>query len=429
MSTWPQGISTSELVDITRSAVAQDCFSSSDRSLLVHDLDRLRQRIQFLHQTFPQGCLHAVAIKANPVVELLKVLVAEGAGLEAASMEEVHIALAAQCPPASIVFDSPCKTVAELNEALELGVTVNADNFDELARIDAIIDGNPPPAAIGLRVNPVVGTGSIAMTSVAGTDSKFGVRIDTQTEAISRAFANYSWLRGLHFHVGSQGCAVDMLVEAAARVDALVAELENRFGRDRVEFVDIGGGLPTEYRDDDQTPALDDYAARLQQRAPHIFNNRRRLITEFGRAIQTGCGFALSRVEYIKSIDDTPLAVVHLGADMFLRPVYQPELWSHRFHALDADGREKTGTTQPWTIAGPLCFAGDLIARNCELPDLAAGDLIAIRDTGAYTVSMWSRYCSRGMPKIVGYQSESHAFRVLRRRETPADITRFWDAE
>ena len=112
--------------------------SPLDRAVVLHDLDRLRDSLAALHDGFPAGSLHAVAIKANPIVAVLKEVVDAGGGLEAASWEEVALAIAAGCPPSAIVFDSPAKTDGELRDALALGVTINADNAGELRRIAAL---------------------------------------------------------------------------------------------------------------------------------------------------------------------------------------------------------------------------------------------------------------------------------------------------
>jgi diaminopimelate decarboxylase len=79
------------------------------------------------------------------------------------------------------------------------------------------------------------------------------------------------------------------------------------------------------------------------------------------------------------------------------------------------------------TIVGPLCFAGDIVGREIPLPPVEPGDWIVIRDVGAYTLSMWSRHCSRGIPAVIGYDPQGgESCRVLRRAETPEDVVRFW---
>ncbi len=388
-------------------------------ALLFHDLARMCRHIQELEQRFPPGTLHALAVKANPLVAVLREAVAAGAGLECASLEEVHLALAAGCAARRIVFDSPAKSRDDLELALALGIYVNADNEAELDRIAELGGGEA-----GLRINPQVGRGSIDATSVAAHASKFGMGLVDEREAILAAFRGHAWLRGLHVHVGSQGCDLDLLVRAAARVAELREEIDAMLGEARIGHVDIGGGLPVAYGAGDRPPSLDEYVARLRAAAPSLLDGRARLITELGRAVQAGCGFAATRVEYVKEGGGTRIAVGHLGADLLLRPVYNPQDWRHELVVLDAGGTLKDGPTRPWSVAGPLCFAGDFIARDVELPEIVPGDWLLIRDTGAYTLSMWSRHCSRALPPVVGFRGDE--MWLLHEGEEPRDVVAFW---
>jgi diaminopimelate decarboxylase len=423
MDVFHRRISLDEAATIVEAALSRRLLDGAS-SAIFHHLGLMRARIAALGAAFPDGTLHAVAIKANPVVEVLREVVQAGAGLESASIEEVELALAAGCPPERIVFDSPAKTAGEIEQAHRRGVYLNADNFVELDRIAAARQTSDSTSRVGLRVNPMVGGGAIAQTSVARADSKFGVPLEIERRKIVAAFAEYDWLTGLHVHVGSQGCELALLVEAVDRIAKLRREIPGATGR-VVSHIDIGGGLSTVYRTGDTAPTPGEYRELLQARSPDLFAADVRLVTEFGRSIQANCGLAVSRVEYVKPAQR--LAVIHVGADFLLRPVYRPEDWKHEFFVLDPTGMPKSGAASPVTVAGPLCFAGDIVARDIPLPPVEPGDWIVIRDVGAYTLSMWSRHCSRGIPAVIGYDPQrGDSLRILRRAETPADVVRFW---
>jgi diaminopimelate decarboxylase len=399
-------------------------------SCIFHSLDLLDRRIDELVEAFPSTSLHAVAIKANPVVRILRHIVRGSVGLEAASFEEVALAIAAGCPPRMIVYDSPAKTDDELREALRLGVHVNADSLDE---VDRAIRLRPlsSTSVLGLRVNPGVGDGSIPETSVAAATSRFGEPIGSVFDALARRAQSHLWIRGLHYHVGSQGASPEIHAAAARVVSRLRGDLHAELGRAQFDVIDIGGGATADYSGEPvMTPA--EIASMVRQAAPDFFTSDTRLITEYGRALQASCGWAVTAVQQIKHIEGHDVALVHLGADLLLRPAYRPEHWKHRFSLLPATtGPGPRGESRRWTICGPLCFAGDVIGRGVELTDLEPGDRLVIHDVGAYTVSMWSRHCSRGMPPIVGYRVRGSdvELSILRRGETPEDVVRFWSED
>lgn len=409
-----------DMASVTRDALAQGLWDG-DRAALFHDLNRLRNRVGRLTAAFPDTTLHAIAIKANPLVEVLRAAVQVGAGLEAASIEEVHLALAAGCEASKIVYDGPAKTRAELAEVARLGIHVNVDNFDELARVE------PGRATWGLRVNPAGDSGDIQLTTASGRSAKFGVSFGAahERDAVLDAFAANPWLSTLHSHVGSQGYGIDRLVEAVGSVVTLRDWINRRLGRQQITTIDIGGGLPARHCADRQEPTIGEYTAALRSKVREF--DQTRWITEFGRSVQASCGWAVSRVEYVKSIDQQRFAVIHVGGDFLMRPVYHPSDWYHDMVVLDADGHPKSGTPRPWTVGGPLCFGGDIIARDRSLPDIEAGDLLLIRDTGAYTLSLWSRHCSRGIPIVLGRDGDSLC--VLREAEQPADVVSLWSRD
>ncbi|NCG19939.1 MAG: diaminopimelate decarboxylase, partial [Rhodobacterales bacterium] len=303
----------------------------------------------------------------------------------------------------------PAKTTDELQKALHLGVWLNTDNADELERLKAL--GAPKQARIGLRVNPQVGEGAIAFTSTVGKASKFGVPLQNAVDLVRR----FPFISGLHVHTGSQGVGIELLQAAALATDVAVEELG-------LEWIDVGGGIPVEYTEKDKVPpTFSEWGTALSSMGSW---GKRTILTEVGRSIHAGTGWAISRIETVKDVDGTPTLVVHLGADFLLRRIYRAAEWDHEFVVLDPDGNPRTGTPVSSQIAGPLCFSGDLLARNRPLPTAQPGDLLLIRDTGAYTLSMWSRHCSRGLPPTWGYRARN--LTQLHRGEQPQDVVDFW---
>lgn len=400
-------------------------------AIIFYNLRAIQSRVLALQQLFPEHTQHAVAVKANPLIKVLSELKTYGAGAEVASLPELHLAQTAGFAPGTIVFDSPCKTTAEIEYALRTGVYLNADTFDELNRIAAIRHRLHSDSRVGLRINPQVGPGNISATSVAGPVSKFGIPIHGNSDKIRACFQKFAWLSGIHVHIGSQGCPVPLLISGIRKVLDLALEINHSLAlhsyENHIETFDIGGGLPVSYHPGIEPMPMEEYVIALKESCPELFSDAFRLITEFGRYIFANTGWVASKVEYVKRAPDQNIVITHVGADLFLRKCYNPADWHHHITVADKNGKLKSGTDiNKYMIAGPLCFAGDVIARDLALPEVTEGDYLLIHDAGAYTLSMWSRYNSRQMPLVLGYRDFDENFEILRRRETPDDLVRFW---
>ena len=454
-------LSREHIAETTRQALQQGLIREEDTAVLFQDLDYLASRIAYLQSCFPPTTLHGLAIKSNPLLRILEFTRELGTGVEAATTGEITIALRAGYRPDQIVFDSPVKTIPDLEFALKLGVHVNCDNLSELERVNLLLDKIGSSSTIGIRINPQVGVGSIIESSVADEYSKFGVPIKSKRKELEEAFSTYSLLTGVHLHVGSQGCAMEMLVEGVGILYDFVLEINeirnSKFAK-QISIFDIGGGLPVSYRYDQKPPRMEDYVAALTERAPGLFagtgaqstehNSPRhhgttapqrqtavrspqsstnwRLITEFGRWVYVNSGWTVSRVEYVKRDPGINTAMIHVGADLFVRECLNPADWQHEYSVLDSRGKLKEGVDdQPYNIAGPLCFAGDIVAKGVSLPIVEEGDYLVIHDTGGYTFSMWSRYNSRQTPRILGVQDGK--LLVLKEREELEEVAGFWE--
>ncbi|MFE1911452.1 type III PLP-dependent enzyme domain-containing protein [Streptomyces anandii] len=374
--------------------------------------------------------LHAFAVKATPLVPVLRLLHEEGVGAEVASPGELALARAAGVPPAATVLDSPAKTGAELRVALELGIAVNADNPQELDRIDALVRSSSSPSPrspLGIRVNPQVGGGSIEALSTATATSKFGValRDEGAREWVVRACLDRPWLTRLHAHTGSQGIPLSLMAQGVARTYALAEEINERAGRRQIDTLDIGGGLPVNFGSEATAPTYAQYARLLAEVVPGLFGGRYGLVTEFGRSLLAKQGTVLARVEYTKSAGGRPVAVTHAGVQVATRTVYAPGAWPLRLAAYDAKGRLKSGPEAVQDVAGPACFAGDLLAEARALPLLEPGDHVAALDTGAYYFAHHYAYNSLPRPGIYGYAPDGSggvAFATVREPQAPEEI-------
>ncbi|MBY8887750.1 diaminopimelate decarboxylase [Streptomyces sp. PTM05] len=413
-----------------RAAVAAGLLDDEQPVAGLIDVTGVRDSARALRDAFATPDVpvtHTFAVKAASLVPVLRLLDDEGIGCEVASPGELALARAAGVPAERTVLDSPAKTRAELREALDLGIAVNADNEEELTRLDALLAERPSASPVGLRVNPQVGGGAIDAMSTATATSKFGValRDPGAEERVVAAFAARPWLTRLHAHVGSQGCPLKLMAEGVRVAYELAERINDTVGRRQVGTLDIGGGLPVNFASDEVTPTYQEYADLLRGEVPGLFDGRYGIVTEFGRSLLAKHGTILARVEYAKSAGGRRIAVTHAGAQVATRTVFAPDAWPLRVLALGPEGRPKRGDPVPQDVAGPCCFAGDVLARARELPPLDEGDLIALPDTGAYYFSTHFHYNALPRPAVHGYlvaDDGSVRFVTVRERQTAAEV-------
>ncbi|MER5895289.1 diaminopimelate decarboxylase [Streptomyces sp. NPDC001876] len=400
--------SSTRFSETIRRAVADGLLSEEQPVAGFLDANGVRDSVAALHDAFAAvpgaPVLHTFAAKAASLVPVLRLLADCGMGCEVASPGELRLAVEAGFDPAKIVLDSPAKTRDELRLALYLGVAVNADSFSELRRIGEL-RSTGSASVIGLRINPQVGGGSIGAMSTATDTSKFGVALGDPgvRKQVVQAFAERPWLTRLHTHVGSQGCPLELIAAGVAETYRLAEEINESVGTRQVTGIDIGGGLPVNFDDDTVRPSFADYVAALRAEAPGLFDGRYALVTEFGRSLLAKNGFIGARVEYTKDAGGRRIALTHAGAQIATRTVFMPEAWPLRVGAFDAEGLPRTGPPMVQDVAGPCCFAGDVVAHARELPELREGDFVVLYDTGAYYFSTHWAYNSLPRPAVYGF--------------------------
>lgn len=408
---------------ILKTAISESLLSSTHPCAIFYDLPTLRSTIKSLEEAFPTPIRHAFAVKAAPLPGLLRHIREAGMYGEAASIGEVALCNAAGLVGSQVVFDSPAKTEPHLIKALQDRVHLNADSFEEVEKIAELRQAHGlEGGVIGLRINPQLNQqATITATFTASKSNKFGEPLQERREDIIQLYKKYQWLDGLHMHAGSQGCSLDLIVAAIKETVAMADEINEKGGS--IKVLDIGGGLSVDYDSDGMGASFQDLADLLDKHVPGL--KKYNIVTEFGRRICSSSGFIAARVQNVKQSGGKNYVICHVGADCLVRPVYVPEKWHHRVEIYDKDGKLKTGEEFIADVGGPLCFSGDIIARDRKVVRPEEGDILVVRDAGAYTLALYNRHTSQLTPGVYGWDGNGR-LETLKKQETLEDLVRFW---
>ncbi|GAB2685662.1 type III PLP-dependent enzyme domain-containing protein [Aliiglaciecola aliphaticivorans] len=416
--------------NIVQLAIKNNILNDEVTAIGVTDFERLRQTVSELHCAFPQPFIHTFAVKANALVDVLKELKSLGMGAEVASPGELLIAQKAGFENSETIFDSPAKTLSDLTQCIEQGISINIDNLQELERVDRLKAKNVNSSSIiGFRINPQSGSGSISSTSTATATSKFGYALadgDNRNQLLE-IYKQRPWLTSLHTHSGSQGCELELMAFGIKELVSLAEDINREVGYQQIQQLDIGGGLPVNFESEEVTPSFQQYADVLKQTVPALFDGKYRVKTEFGRAITAKNGFILTRVEYTKSMGGRHIAITHAGAQILTRTAFTPKSWPLRVSCFTPHGEvrnaENTEIVQT-DVAGPCCFAGDLVCKDKPLPKLEANDYVLIHDTGGYYFSNHFDYNS--LPRVSVYAVKGNDNHIdiscIRKQDTLTEV-------
>lgn len=399
--------------DVPLSAIAE----AAGTPVHVYSRSQLQSRVRALDAAFASypHDLH-YAIKANATLAVVREMRAEGAHADANSGGEIDVALRAGFTPDQIVFTGVGKTHDELVRAVTLGLkAINAESPGEMERIDAIARAHGTSARVAVRVNPDVDAGSHPHISTGSRSNKFGMT-PAQAHAMVTSMAARDHLRvvGLHVHVGSQITSAEPLRRGAAAI----ADLARALAAEgiQLEHLDVGGGLGIPYEPDQVVLSADEYAAAV---LPLVKPTGLRLILEPGRWITAQAGVLLTRVVDLKTqADGRWFVIVDAGMTDLLRPALY-SAW-HNIEAVEP----RDGAPISCDVVGPVCETSDTLGKNRQLPPVEVGDLLVVRDTGAYGAIMASNYNRR--PIAAEALVDGAHWRVVRRRQTIDDMLQ-WD--
>jgi len=326
-----------------------------------------------LRAVLPARVRIAYAVKANPNPGLLKCFAALGASFDCASIGELERVEALGLPPGRTFFAGPGKRSPEIQKALYMGVRIQAEGFEDLARIDAMATRE---TVVNLRVHPAFDVDEGNRIIGGSGPSAFGVDEEDVPALLERvARLNHARIRGLHvFAASNQRDAAKLRAIHGAVLD-LAKRLHETHGL-AFEQIDLGGGLGVPYTPEETPLDLKAFGQGLSNLlAEHPWFTGE-LILEPGRFLAGPCGSYLARVVRIKESRGTRFAILEGGINHLIRPLLTGQPFP-----VKAVG--KGAGAVPHTLAGPLCTSLDRLGE-VRLPELAAGDLLAFGTTGAY---------------------------------------------
>ncbi len=354
------------------------------------------------------------AVKANSCLEVLRLLRELGAGCDIVSRGELQRALAAGFDPAELVFSGVGKRGDELAAAIAARVgQINIESLEELEALAALATRHDGPAIrVGIRVNPDVTVDTHPYTRTAMAAAKFGIPADQVLETAQRVAAQQGLrLSGLAMHVGSQVLDPAPFERGTLRLAELVKALRAA-GVNTLESLDLGGGLGIRYKD--ETPLTPQMLAGAL--LPIVAPLGLAIHVEPGRYLVGSAGILLASVLYRKHAGGTHFVVVDTGMNDLVRPSH------YQAHHEIVMVRQSGGPSRPVDVVGPICESGDFLALGRPLPEVEAGDVLAVLGTGAYGFVMSSNYNARPRPPEILVDGKHWS--IARRRETLEDLLR-----
>lgn len=393
------------------------------------------------------------ASKANSNMAVLRAVRDARIDIEVNSGGELFKALRAGFAPEQIIFNGTSKTDEELDESVGAGIyAVNVDSVYEIELVEAAARRTGKRANVALRLVPEIGTRSHIGLQTALLTSKFGITHSEVQDAFRRALRNPDLLNvsGIHIHVGSQTPDVEPFAEAFRTMWEHLVRLHRETGH-TLSHINLGGGIPVNYLRDasqaDQLPAheremlgadldpADVLTAALKvaresaraAEAEHLLD-RVTILLEPGRSVIADAGLVLTTVRNIKRRPET--GDVWLLTDAGFNLLLSMTSYKWYYHLVSA-ARADAAHDTPYKVAGPLCDSGDVyfdIEGGGRLPDyrllpadVRPGELLALLNSGAYSLAQSFPYNGRPLPAAVMTRGDGRVD-LVRRRDTYEDL-------
>ena len=375
----------------------------------IYSSKAINDNFQSYQNEIREDHLICYAVKANSNLHILKLLSDLGSGFDVVSGNELKRCLLAGADKNKIVFSGVAKTEEEITLAIENDIlSINIESYGEFERILEVSKKLNKKVNCALRVNPDIAIGSHKYIQTGSKTSKFGLDKESVLKISSQCEVDGPIkLTSVASHIGSQISDENLILES---VDYLI-EIADELAKNghNIEYLDIGGGLGIQYRDEEEgSPKI------LLEKVKELLSERDfKIILEPGRSVIGTAGILVSKVEYIKEAGEKKFAIIDAGMNDLIRPSLY-EAW-HKVIEVD----HKNTDLDLYDLAGPVCETGDVLAKDRDLK-IMPGDHVAFMDVGAYGSVMTSNYNSRLRP--IELLVTKDKVQVIKRKESFEDI-------
>ena len=372
-----------------------------DQAIIAKQYKKLKDAFKGVNTRLNYAC------KACTNIHVMRELKLLGAGLDAVSIQEVWLALKAGFEPQDILYTPNCVSIEEIDLAVKEGVRINIDNLSILEQF-----GNRYGSSVKvcIRLNPHIMAGGNSHISVGHIDSKFGISI-YQMRHLSRIVESYNIdVNGLHMHTGSDILEAEVFLRGAELLFEAAEEFKN------LEFMDFGSGFKVAYKKNDLETDVNSIGKKITKRFKEFcksYGKDLELWFEPGKYLVSEAGEFLIKANVIKQTTSTVFVGVDSGQNHLLRPKMYDA-----FHQID-NISNPNGEKRIYSIVGYIC-ENDTFGWDRQLNEVREGDILSMKNAGAYGFSMSSNYNSRYRPAEVLIKDGKA--KLIRKRETFEDL-------
>ena len=377
--------------------------------LYVYDAQKIIEKISNLKNAFEGFDLKIkYACKANTNLNILKLMRKNSVEIDVVSPQELQLALMAGYEGSQITFTPSGVSFDEIELAVSHGAKINLDNLDVLELFGQAY-GNTKPCLI--RIKPHVFGGGNAKINTAQPDSKFGISVYQADEILEIVNKYNIKVIGLHQHTGSDIKEAESFTKAATAIYDLALRFKD------LQIIDLGGGFKVAYKDGDITTDMQDLGKVLGQK--HLdfcrkYGKHIQLWFEPGKYLVSESGTFLTTVNVVKNDPIKTFVGINSGLNHLIRPMFY-DAFHYIYNASNQDDRVQ----KMYNVVGYICET-DTFGTDRDLNEVKKGDIIAMKNAGAYCFSMASQYNSRFKPaEVMMLDGKAH---LIRQRETFEDI-------